>query len=405
MPDTFDLDQAFRDLEQDLAGRSTPRGAGFAISTARRRRRTTIGGVVVGLALVVGGVALAQETAGTDHTVAPAHGLPAPAPLDGPHLSAATAGWTPAWTADTEGARQKMSQTFGGDCLAVAPGGRAAGITAFGNSHDDLAIAILTTYGEQVTERQRAWRRVEQQLDGCHGAELVSSFSDPSGAAGRLYRIAVTESETAPQYEWIVTTADAIGVLKIMDQSDPLPAELDRPTAQALLAAVQDPSSFQSTPSTDQPALRVEEGDFARSLRGWQSGWARSADQGSPALTAPCYAGRWQQGSWTSKHEGLGGNGRQDVALFHTVAEARAAATSLVNALQECRSARYGVTHTSHDARSLLVVASGPSIVWVAQQDDAVGVVRVPSGGAAPPRPVTVAVGGVMSAWITAFAS
>jgi hypothetical protein len=401
MPDTFDLDQAFRDLEQDLAGLSTPRGAGVAISTARRRRRTTIGGAVAGLALVGGGFTLAQGIGGADHAIPPAHGLPAPAPLDGPHLSAATAGWT----AHTAGARQKMSQTFGGDCLAVAPGGGATGITAFGNSHDDLAIAMFTGYGEQVTERQRAWHRVEQRLDGCHGAELVSSFSDPSGAEGRLYRIAASGSESAPQYEWIVTTTQAIGALKIMDQSDPLPTELAQPTAQALLAAAQDPTSFQSNPSPHQPALRVEERDFAGAISGWQSGWARTADHASPVPASPCYARQWQHGSWASEHEGLGGNGRQDVAMFHTAAEARAAATSLVNAFQECRSAHYRITRTSDEARSMLVVAAGPSIVWVAQHDDAVSVVRVPSASAAPPRPVSVAVGGLMVAWMTSFAS
>jgi hypothetical protein len=403
--DTFDLDAAFRGLEQDLAGLSTPRGASVAITTARRRRRTTIGGAVVGVALVVGAVTVSANIRGHDDAVVPVDHLPAPAPFDGPHLSAATAGWTPTWGPLTEAARHKISQSFGGYCLANLRGGDRSAISALANSHVDVALAVMSDYGSRSGEARSSWRSVERQLGLCRNAQLVSSFTIPSGGEGHTYRIDPSGSEKTPEYAWIVTTGRQIGELKIFGQSKPLPAANDPMVARTFLAAIQDPASYRTHhDGSGNASPRMDEGDFTRALGSWQSGWHPSAGDAPPALTSPCYTGRWQHGSWTSKHEGLGGNGRQDVALFHTAAEARAAATSLVNALQECRNAHYGVTQTSDGAHSLLVVASGPSIVWVAQHDDAVGVVRVPSGGAAPPRSVTVAVGGLMSAWITAFA-
>ncbi len=94
--DTFDLDAAFAALEQNIAGLSSPRDAGAAIATARRRRRTAIGGAFVGLALVIGAVVAGQGIASRNESVGPAQ-LPTPALFDAPALSAATEGWVSHW--------------------------------------------------------------------------------------------------------------------------------------------------------------------------------------------------------------------------------------------------------------------------------------------------------------------
>jgi hypothetical protein len=404
MPETFDLDEIFAHLERDVADVTSSPGAFRAVRGARRRRRTTIGAALAGVALAAGAVALGTSVRGHDHAVVPVDHLPAPAPFDGPHLTDATRGWTPAWGPQTDAGRAKLSEAFGGPCLFVPRHGHG-GIVPLANRHVDVALAAVSDYGSKTVQEATDWSRLERQVAGCHGADLVSSFSDPSGALGRTYRIDAEPSDSAPEYLWIVSTGREIGVLKILGQSIPLPAADDRPVAQVLLAAIQDPDSYDQAPSTGQRVLRVEEGDFVRALGGWRSGWARSASHGSPALASPCYSGRWQHRSWASEQGGLGGNGHQDVAMFHSAAEARAAATSLANAVRACPSAHYRVTRTLDGARSLLVVASGPAVVWVAQHDDAVSVVRVPSGGAAPPRPVTVHVGRLMFAWMTSFTS
>jgi hypothetical protein len=400
--ESFDLDTAFRDLERDIAGISTPLGAAAAVRGARRRRRTAIGGAVAGFALVASAVAVGVGVLGHDDADVPTDRLPAPAPFDGPHLTAATAGWTPAWGPATDASRAKFSQTFGGPCLEVIPGGHP-GFVSLTDTHIDVAFAEMGDYGSKTVQEATDWVRLERQVAGCSGAELVSSFSDPSGALGHTYRIDAAPADSAPEYLWIVSTGREIGVLKIFGQSETLPTANDRPVAQVLLAAIQDHDSYRVVSSPDQPVLRVEEGDFARALGGWRSGWASSADHRSPALASPCYARALQHGSWASQHGGLGGNGRQDVAIFHSAVEARAAVTSLVDAFQGCQGARYRVARSSDDPRSMLVVASGPMVAWVAQQDDAVSVVRVPSGESAPPRSVSVDVGGLMFAWMTSF--
>jgi hypothetical protein len=279
--ETFDLDSAFASLERNIAGVSSPRGAGLAVTTARRRRRTTIGAAAAVAVLAVSGVAVAQGMGHGSSSIGPSDGLPAPAPLDGPHLSAATDGWTPAWTVNTEQARLKFAETFGGDCVVTWPGGRGA-ISVLGNSHDDLALAVMSDYGTQVAEEQRDWRRAEHRLAGCSGAEQVSSFSDPSGAEGETYRIAPTGPETAPQYVWVVNTGHAVGYLKISDQADPLPTANDRPVADALLAALEFPPSFSRAPGSSGGVHRIDPTktvgqvwaeDFGPALAGWDNPW------------------------------------------------------------------------------------------------------------------------------------
>ena len=96
-PDTFDLDAAFDALERDIAGLSRGPGASRAVSTARRRRRTTIGAVAAVALVAIGGVALAQGVGSHETSIEPAATLPPPAPLDAAAMTRATEGWTTPW--------------------------------------------------------------------------------------------------------------------------------------------------------------------------------------------------------------------------------------------------------------------------------------------------------------------
>jgi hypothetical protein len=403
MPDTFDLDAAFRHLEHDVAGISGPRGATLAISTSRRRRRrTTIGAVVAGVALVVSSVAVAG-IGHRDDAVMPVDHLPAPAPFDGPHLTAATSGWTPPWGPETKPVREEIALTFGGHCLANIPGGQRGALMALASVSRTGALAVMADFGSRPRGAATSWQRVEQQLERCPEAHLVSSFRLPSGGLGHTYRIDPSGSETAPEYAWIVTTGHQVGELKIFGQSDPLPGANDPRVARAFLAALQEPSSYvirHTGSSTAAP--RVDEQDFARALGGWVSGWKASGGEHTVG-DAPCYAKHWWQHSWTSSHGGLGGNGRQDIALFHSAAAARAAVSPLSNAFRSCEGNGYAVARPVDNPRSTIVVASGPTVVWVTRHDNAVAVVRIPSAGTAPPLQVIADVGGLMLAAVTAF--
>jgi hypothetical protein len=279
-------------------------------------------------------------------------------------------------------------------------------MVSLANSHDDLAAAVMSDYGTHAAAEEIAWQKVVNDTSHCRGATEISSFSDDSGAEGHTFRIPAASSGSAPQYLWIVSTGHGIGMLKVLGQSDPLPTATDRPVAEALLAAVQVPSSYVSTgldQSDDVPF--VVEPHFARALRDWHSGWVPSGEHGPSIREIPCYDRRWLRTAWASSILGLGGNGRQDLALFHTAADARSAAISLVRALRTCSSARYTVARPLDTPRSLLATASGPTVVWVAQHDDAVGVVCVPSTGTDPPRQVSVDVGRLMFAALDSLAA
>ena len=404
--DTFDLDAAFRGLEQDIAGISSPRGSGLAVATARRRRRATVGAVAA-MAVIAAGAVAAGHGFDSRDSVAPSDQLPAPAALDGAHLSAATHGWTPAWTEGTQRAKLREAQTFGGDCFGPSPGGRA-GIVVLGNSHDDLAVAAMSDYGDRSAGRERDWNRVEQSVSRCSGATLVSSFSEPSGAEGHTYRIAPVGVETAPEYLWIVSTGTGIGVLKILGQSGSLPAANDRPVADALLAAVQLPASYLDTSTGSRQTLAfISAADFGEALGDWQSGWSTNAGKGGDASSPPCGAqiSRSEFGTGSS----LGANGDQETYGFADADAAQGAVQAFVSALRACTSASYAASTSPTSSGIDVTVAAGTGrdadVIWLLRSGSQVAYVAIPAGDSAPPTSVSTAVGELMVGPLKANAS
>lgn len=406
--DTFDLDAAFARLEQDIAGVSSPRGAGLAVTTARRRRRTTVGAIAAVTVLAVGGVAIAQG-AGHDESVSPTHQLPAPALLDGPHLSAATAGWTPAWEPGTQQAKETLDQTFGGACFAGVPGvptGQIA-IHSFGNSHGDLAVAVMSDFGSRTTAANAGWRRLNRQLDTCSGAQRISSFGDPSQARERTYRVVPTENESAPQYVWIVSTGKAIGLLKILDQSDALPASNDRPVADALLAALQDPASF------DQPAKASSNGhlsridptktlgqvwaeDFGPALAGWDNPWQPQLTHVTGPEMPPCAGEIDSDATGATEMVNVGRNGHEWVGWLQDEAAATTAVAQLQQSMASCATPYTFHTVSLPDGRPVLVGVGQQEVVWIERVASHVLLVHIPAGSTPPPDSVSLKVGAVL---------
>jgi hypothetical protein len=237
--DTYDLDAAFRDLEHDIGDRSRPAGAAAAISTARRRRLTAIGGIAAGLALVVGGVVATQGLATRDSTIGPT-GRPSVAPLDATHLTEATSGWVPAWTGRTEQAKRWIQQTFGGPCTWHTRGERSA-ITFLGNPQGDVALIAVSAGRPPTGPAHNAWPVLARDLDRCSGASLMTSSTE-GAARVRVYR--VTDDQQATSYTWIVSTGHGVGLLTVMKVDSPPSPATQHDVGQAVLAAVRDPASY-----------------------------------------------------------------------------------------------------------------------------------------------------------------
>ncbi len=401
--DTFDLDAAFRALQDDIAGLSTPRGAGTAIATSRRRRRTTIAAVAAVAVLAVGGV-VAGHGLGRDHAVGPSGRLPAPAPLTAERLTSATQGWTPAWEANTRAAQDKMQLTFGGDCFPSFTGGQADGYTVFGNGHDDLGITTTSDFTGDPSGEPVVWRRMVSDMQGCAGAQEVSSFSGPNGVAGYTFQVRATASESAPEYAWIVSTGRAIGVLKILGQSDPLPHANDIAVSDVLLAAVEFRVST-SDPRTNGSGQRIDPTQtlgqvwpqpLRPTLDGWSTPWdPRLPGSGPPEdLGLPDCAQRlsWYRDGGTFT---VGTNGFEWVRWFTSEAPAVQAVAELQQALASC-STPYDVhTVTLSDDRAVFV-AAGPEVLWFARVASHVLVLQLPGGATPPPDDVSLKVGALL---------
>jgi hypothetical protein len=397
MPETYDLDQLFMRLEHDVAASTHAPGASVAVRTHRRRRRTTLGAVVAGLALVAGVTAVGLSRGSTDR-VEPVTRVPAPAPFDGTHLSAATAGWTPSWGPETKAVSDRIASTFGGPCMAALTGGRSTGLRTLANAHDDAALAEFARY--RSIWAPRSWFALTSDLERCSEAKLVSSYALRSGAQGMTYRVTPTPSDVAPEYIWIATTDHRVGELKIFGQSSPLPRATDPQVARFLLAALQDRGSY--GPGRTQETPQIDQRAFARALGSWPSGWSRSRGHGVSGVGSACFTPRWRSGATATQHQSLGGNGVQDLATFPSRAAARRAATTAVDAFRSC--VGHSLSSAVQNPRSLLVSASGPLVDgWVAQRDDTVSVVRVPAGATTPPSKVTADVGDLMFGAISAF--
>jgi hypothetical protein len=402
--DSFDLDAAFHGLEHDIAGITSPRGASFAVVTARRRRRTRIGAVAAAAVVVAGALTLGTGL-GHDRAVGPSDRRPAPALLDGASLSAATRGWTPPWTADSRHAHQQVALTFAGACLGDITGGRAA-FAFLGNAPGDTAFAELGDFGGAAGPEQQAWHQLTAQVADCSRATRLSSFTSGSGSETQVFRIAASGSETAPEYLWLATTGRAVGELKIFGQAGSLPSANGTLVGSALLAALAEPASYPPAARTAPVGTigtldTISDRQFAAATSGWRSRWHRGGDVHNKGVPLPCGFG-WQAQHITGQGAPLGANGEQEVIEFASTEAAQAAANGLTRQLGSCGSGSSLSSVVLPDGTTLMVAtvrASGhhPLAVWYIQRQGLVSYVVVP-GGTLPPQRVSLEIGRLMNA-------
>lgn len=410
MPDIHDLDEAFRAFEQDIAHVTRAPGAGVAVRSARHRRRTTIGAVAVGLALVGGAVMIGTGTSGRDDTVRPAGRLPAPAAFDGAHLTSATHGWTPAWGPMTDVVRHKIAMSYGGYCFPSLHSGHG-GIRGLANPHGDGALAVMSDYGRAV-EAQAAWRSVERQVERCPEAHPVTSFTVSSGIEGRTYRVDPSGAETAPEYLWIATTGSQVGALKIFGQSNALPAGSNGPVAGFLLAALQDPGSyhdpgtspghqhrFTSRAGRIDPAKtlgQVWPEPLEPALTGWTTPWLPKLDPVA-GLSLPQCAGAFDGDTpGPAMTVSVGTNGYEWVKWFREDAPAQLAVDALQQALASCPTPYDVHTVTLTSGRPVVVAAGSDEVLWFTRVASHVLVLQIPAGSTPPPDEVSLEVGAVL---------
>lgn len=414
--DTFDLDAAFARLEHDIADSSSPRGAGVAIATARtRRRRRTIAAVAAVALVAVGGVALAGGLGSHDTTVEPA-GLPSPAPYDNAALTQATKGWAGPWGDLTSDPLSVDNQLLDPHCLA--PLATAVSRSAPGSTRSGGGIAV--TPGVQAIARSwlTGWSDDHPDAARAAYAALVPAFASCAQASpahsyawvdAQAESWDVTGSGPGTQHLWVAEADDALAVVSIISPGGPVPGDVDRRVAEALVAGLQSPASFtggqvgggtsaSSSPSRSVPSGFVSGSDFAAALGSWSSGWspqsARQAADGLPC-SAPDSGPSFGQGTT------LGGNGDQELYGYDSTAEAESAVQLMLDSLKACPDATYVVQHVAlpFGGRSVTVVAATGQFdddVWLAREGRRVFAVIVPNSDTLPPRQVSQAIGGLM---------
>ncbi|MGC4109419.1 MAG: hypothetical protein QM747_03120 [Nocardioides sp.] len=404
--DTFDLDAAFRDLEHDVAGLSTPRGAGAAVSTARRRRRTRIGAVAAVAVLAVGGAAIGQSLHGRDQSVGPAGSLPHPAPLTAQALSSATDGWVSGWTARTpESVDSKLGSTLILRCVQNATSTTGDGLTVnrgsgnlFFTTDDTVALGSLVGYAAS-SSADALYGSVTSSMDRCPQATLTSERLW-KGAAARSYAIS---SRRGPEQFWVAREGSAIGLVLVAGAPQQIPATSNEGVARALVAALEFPGSMKpvdnsssSSSSSGSGSTSIPVASFRAALGDWQSGWTTSGDESGPPST-PCGV---DLSKATTTGESLGANGALETASYSDAEAARAGVQSFVAALAACPGASYSSTDvpTSYGSDVTVVTGSGQltQVVWVVRMGRLVGYVAIPAGDTAPPTAVSQAVGDLL---------
>ncbi len=243
-PDTFDLDAAFEALEHDIAGLSRGPGAARAVSTARRRRRTSIGAAAAVALVALGGIVATQVVGTHDTTVEPV-GRPSPAPFDNAALTKATKGWTGPWgdlTTPKSGALHK--KTLDPHCLAklpsaVAPGstGSGGGIAVTPRVHEMTRSWLMLWGDDHPNAARQTYAALVPLFQACHQATPRHSYTWVDAQAQSWD---VSDS----QQLWVAQADDAVAIMWMGGSAGAVPDRIDRRVADALVAGLQSPASF-----------------------------------------------------------------------------------------------------------------------------------------------------------------
>jgi hypothetical protein len=406
--DLFDLDDAFSSLERDIASISSPRGAGHAVVSARRRR-TTYAAVAAVAVLAVGGVAIGQGLGGRNGAVGPSEQpLPPPTPLSAEALSTATAGWVDGWgspTQDQLAGLHSVKCLSSGNTSAFEKATKAGG-ASYGAGDSEFAHTVALEFPTGAIGAATA--QITASAANCHpSATLTTTYVDGSQVA---FYVLPGTSGSGDIELWIAQHGDRLALGMMGGAPEEPPADVVGQVDDLILGALQLDSTFTSTTGGDitssasasvssgdvgtvtEPEF-VTEPDFAAALGTWPNGWEqRGAKATGEAL--PC--GDWMVGSSSGSGTSLGVNGEQDFDTFTSVANATSSLQALGANLQTCAESPVTVTTVSGAGGVPVTVAvgsgNGGRVTWIVQRGATLGYITVPAT-TTPPDAVSEAVG------------
>jgi hypothetical protein len=404
-PDIFDLDEAFSSLERDVATISSPRSAGQAVATARRRRRSTFGAVAAVAVLAVGAVAIGQGLGGRSSSIAPSEQpLPPPTPLSAEAFSTATAGWVDGWGKPTSTQGDSLGSIT---CLShgvdTNPLNRATrqGGAVYGAGSTEAAYVLGLDFSADRIDAARA--AIAAAAANCTPA-ISSTTTYQDGSEVTFYQLPAT-SGTGHLELWTADFGDRLGLAIVGGTANEPPADVVGHVDDLLIGALQVDKTFTTNPAggvtggsssaSSADFGTVAESAFASALGAWPNGWQERGTK-STAEPLPC-AGDWTTGSSSGMGASLGGNGEQDFYNFDSAESAAASVTALSGNLESCASSPATVTGVGGTAPAAVVVGSGtdPRVTWIVQRGATVGYVTIP-GDTRPPVLVSEAVAGLV---------
>jgi hypothetical protein len=405
--DLFDLDGAFASLERDIATISSPRGAGHAVATARRRRRTTYGAVAAVAVLAVGGVAIGQGLGGRDGSIGPSEQpLPPPTPLSAVAFSTATAGWVDGWGKPTDAQGSSLDSI---SCLSKGPDVRALnastrqGGALYGAGSSSIAYVLGLEYPADKVDAAAA--AIAAAAANCEPT-VTSTSNYVGGSQVTYYQIPGTNGLGDIEL-WTAQLGTRLGLGVIGGTSDTPSPEVVNRMDDLVIGALQVDSTFTTAPdgptSTGSASASpssfgsVKESDFAAALGDWPNGWQQRGTK-SAGDSLPC-AGDWTVGSTFGNGSSLGTNGEQEADGFDSPENARSSVQALAGDLHACAASPATITTVALTGAAPVTVAVGTGsdarVTWIVQRGASVAYISIP-GDTAPPALVSEAVAGLM---------
>ena len=300
MPDTFDLDDLFADLQHDIEQITRGPGALDAVRTSRRRRQTRRVSVVAAVALAaIGAGVVVLSGGGGDRALEPAgRPLPSPAPLSAQGMDDATRGWTGTWLPVSSDTTDFIGTQVNVPCFLVQDQ-TVAQPTRVGNG------SFLTTDHSQLVMFRTGMRGTEAaaqeydatiaSFDACP-SDAQQTFSYPGGAEVTV--ASLPDARGAEVVTVATRYADRAGIL-LLGSVDTVPTSAQAAAlADVTLAATMDDATYsEAMPQSGngrvdpaQTAGQVWPQTLEPALVGWSTPWNPRIPSGSSEAdpTSPC---------------------------------------------------------------------------------------------------------------------
>lgn len=375
------LDDAFAAFTRDLAHAPSP-GAAAAISTARRHRRTRVGGVALAALLAVGGGLAVPGLVGAGDGVAAGGGS---ARFDRDALAAATDGWIGEWE-DWERYSPWGGGGFGAEACATpvsatsAPQPTSTGVSRFVSHSGASAVVVVEGFADATTARE-AQDRALPSPDTCgttttydvDGVEVRHDSMPPDGdAADDMWLGDV----------WSARIGDARAELQLVNDAGVADDATVERVAEALVAGLRDGWTQESNDVVPQAEGKGDlpawpGADVERALAGWHAA-GRMTATGTP--NTPCLGESLQSGAVSTE---TGGTPRGVTHRFAGYADDTSGPEKIETMLAElraCRDAQMRVATLANDVHVATYDtggAAGRAALWFAAEGDRAALVAV----------------------------